>query len=166
MTVTHSEANAVSEKNNTSIKSTIKSLMAEGYTFENETKIHESIYNSSFHNTIQSSLIKILFGRELANITETLDLTIHQHRLDMHNDYYILMNNLKKLYDKICNNFIMYQKFQNSTQHTKMKLRRLGKGDIVFLDKSNKLKKPSQGSIEKCSEVIYKIQLQEDPSNI
>ena len=78
--VAHPEANAVSERINTSIKSTIKSLMAEGYTFENATKIHENIYNSSFHYTIQSTPNKIHFGRELANVTETLKLRIHQHR--------------------------------------------------------------------------------------
>ena len=135
--------NAVSERINTSIKSTIKSLMAEGYTFENTTKIHESIYNSTFHNTIQPLPNRIHFGRELANITESLDPRIHQHILDIHNDYYILMNNLKKLYDKVYNNLVTHQKLQNSTQHTKAKLRRLEIGDMVFLDKSNKCKKAS-----------------------
>ena len=81
--VAYPEANAVSERINTSIKSTIKSLMAEDYTFENAVKIHESIYYSSFHNTIQISPNKVHFGRELNNLTEALDPRIHQHRLDI-----------------------------------------------------------------------------------
>ena len=117
--------------------------MAEEYTFENATKVHESIYNSTFHNTIQFSPNRIHFGRELATITESLDPRIHPHRLDIQNDYYNLMDNLKKLYDKVYNNLITHQKLQNSTQHTKAKLRRLEIGDMVFLDKSNKCKKAS-----------------------
>ena len=36
----HPEANAISERINASIKSTVKSLIAEDYTFENAVKIH------------------------------------------------------------------------------------------------------------------------------
>ena len=168
-TVAHPEANSVSERINFSIKSTIKALMTEGYTFENAARIHESIYNSSFHNTIQTSPNRVHFGRELANITEALNPKVYQHRLDVHNDYYNLMNNLKKLYDKVHDNLITHQEIQNSTQHSKSKLRKLEIGDSVLLDKSNKFKRALQGPftvIQKCSHVVYKIQSQEDPLNV
>ena len=79
------------------------------------------------------------------------------------------MNYLKKLYDKVHHNLITHQEIQNSTQHCKSKLRRLEIGDSVLLDKSKKFKRVSQGpftTIQKCSDVVYKIQSQEDPSNV
>ena len=50
-----------------------------------------------------------------------------------------------------------------------MKLRRLEIRDSVLLDKSNKFKRAPQGPftiIQKCSDVVCKIQSQEDPSNM
>ena len=113
--VAHPGANSISERINFSIKSTIKALMTEGYTFENAARIHESIYISSFHNTIQTSPNRVHLGRELANITEALNLKVYQHRLDVQNDYYTLMNNLKKLYDRVHHNLTTHQQIQNST---------------------------------------------------
>ena len=53
-TVFHPQTNAVSEQLNTSVKSTVKSLLEDGYNFFNAIKIHQCIYNNTFHNTIKA----------------------------------------------------------------------------------------------------------------
>ena len=58
---------------------------------------------------------------------------------------------------------------KNQKQHLKAKSRNPKIGDTVSLDISNKFKKARKGPfkiIEKCSDVIYKIQLEEDPNNV
>lgn len=165
-TTSHPEANSVSERINFSIKATVKSLMSEGYNFENAVKIHESIYNSSFHTTIKCTPNKVHFGRNLPNITDSFNPDIYQQRLDVHEDYYTLMENLKKLYDKVHGNLITSQQIQNDKQHQKAKLRKFQVGDLVLVDDSNRFKRASKGPfkvIEQCSEVIYKIQIENDP---
>lgn len=87
--------------------------MAEGYNFTTALKIHESIYNSSFHNTIKTSPNEVHFGRKLPNILDTFTLEIYQNRLDIHSDYYNLANNLQKFYDQVHSNLLYHQEIQN-----------------------------------------------------
>ena len=94
-TVAHPEANSVSEKINAAIKARVKTLMFESYSFVNAVKIHESIYNSSYHNTIKVSPNKGHFRRELTNINDTFNPTIFQQRFNIDSDYNILANNLR-----------------------------------------------------------------------
>lgn len=167
-TVNHPEANAVSERINFSIKATIKALMKDGYDFWYAAKIHEMIYNNTFHNTIRMSPNKVHFGRSLSTFMDTFSPIDYSNRLDIHEDYYTMMQNLNKLYHEVHNNLVTYQEMQNKRQHTKAKTRNLKIDDIVYLDKSNRFKRSFDNRpykvLEKCSPVLYKIQVLEDPS--
>ena len=108
-TVFHPQANTVSERINMSIKSPVKSSMKDGYNFFNAIKIHQCIYNSTFHNTIKASP-----GRALSNIFDTFQSTDFQNWLELHQDYFILMNNFQQLYNQVHHNLINYQNLQNN----------------------------------------------------
>lgn len=80
----------------------------------------------------------------------------------------MLVNNLQKFYDQVHSNLLYHQEIQNTKQHIKAKLRNPRIGDEVYLDNSNKFKRASQGPfkiIEKCSDVIFKIQLSDEPNS-
>lgn len=167
-TVAHPQANAVSERINLSIKATIKALMLDGHSFDTAAKIHQSIYNSTFHNTIKTTPNKVQFGRNLACFVDTVQQDQYQHRLDVHHDYYNLMNNLQKLYEDIHNNLITFQRNQNSKQHLQAKIRKPQIGDIVYLTNNSKFKQAQHGPmkiIEQCNEVIFKVQYADEPNS-
>lgn len=121
-TVAHPEANSVSERINFSVHAAVQTLMQDGYNFSTTVKVHETIYNCTYHNTIKTFPNKFHFGRNLSNIFETFNADKYLNRLDVHQDFFELMHNLQDLYDKVYSNLINYQKLQNSRQHTKTKL--------------------------------------------
>ena len=164
-TTYHPQANAVSERINTSIKATVKSLMDDGYTFTNAIKIHECMYNNTFHSTIKTSPNKVHFGRSLSNITDTFQPQEFQQRLDVHHDYFMLSNNLQALYQQVHENLINFQKLQNNAQHQKSRLRNFKEGDIVYVVHPGKFRKSMEGPftvVNKCNDVIFEIQFLDD----
>ena len=93
-TTYHTQFNTVSERINMSIKSTVKSLMDDGYNFINAIKIHECMHNNTLHSTIKTSPNKIHFSPSLSNIIDTFQPTEFQQRPHVHHNYCILSNNL------------------------------------------------------------------------
>lgn len=72
------------------------------------------------------------------------------------------------MYDQVHSNLLYHQAIQNSKQHLRAKLRHPKVGDEVYLDNSNRFKRASQGPfkiLEKCSDVIFKIQLKGEPNS-
>lgn len=84
--------------------------MQDGYNFRTTVKIYKTMYNCTYHNTIKTSPNKVHFGRSLTNIFEMFNADKYLNRLDVHHDYFVLMNNLQDLYDKVYSNLINYQK--------------------------------------------------------
>ena len=165
ITIRHPQANGVSERINKSIKSTVYALMEDGYSFTNAIRIHQMMYNASFHSTIKTTPNNIHFGRPLTNFMDTFNPVDFNLRVDVEADYYKICSNLHQLYEEIHQNLISYQQLQNSRQKNP-KLRIFNIGDTVFMTNSNAFHKSSSGPyevIEKISDVILKIKLANDP---
>ena len=95
------QANNVSERINASIKSTVKTSMKGGYSFQNAVRTHQLMYNSSYHSTITTSPNNVHFSRHLSNIMDTFLSFNFKNRLDVHSHFYMICNNLHRLYDEI-----------------------------------------------------------------
>ena len=90
--------------------------MDDGYTFHNAERIHQLMYNSSYHTAIKASANNIHFERPLSNIMDTFHPIVYNNRLDVHSEYNMVCDNLHKLYDEIYENLNNFQNLQNKAQ--------------------------------------------------
>lgn len=167
-TTSHPQTNAISERINQSIKSTIIALESDGYNFFNAVKIHQMMYNSSVHSSTKLSPNFVHFGRELSTLYDT-SLPFHPILTTDHNrTYFQLMEDLEKIYLKVYNNLQLAQKIQNQKQQKYAKLRDLNVGDIVYIKSSHTFKPRFTGPfsvIQKCGPVNAIVQRTNSPSS-
>lgn len=76
----HPEANAISERVNLSIKTSIKSLTDSGVQFKHAVLLQKAMYNASIHGTTNFSPNAIHFGRAMSLLFDIFqpDVTLNQ----------------------------------------------------------------------------------------
>ena len=159
-TVSHPQANSISERINSHIKSTIIALQQEGHNFYNAIKIHQMLYNSSVHSSTKFSPNYIHFGREISTLFDTF-VSRPQLRTDMTHTYFQIMQDLQQIYDKVYSNLAFTQQIQNQRHTIKAKLRDINEGDQVYLKSNHKFNKQFIGPftvIKKVNAVNFEIQ--------
>lgn len=162
----HPESNAISERINQSIKSTIIALQKDGYNFFNAINIHLMMYNSAIHSSTKYSPNNIHFGRNIStlydvNLPHKPTFTTDKNRL-----FFSIMQDLEKIYQSVYSNLQLAQSLQNNQQHKKAKLRVVEVNDTVYLKSSSTFKPKYVGPfkvIRKCGPVNLIIQRSDLP---
>lgn len=166
-TTAHPQTNGISERINTSIKSTIIALQQDGYSFDNAIHIHQMLYNSSIHSSTKFSPNQIHFGREISSLYD-VNLPFNPTlNLDVNRSYFHLMEDLEKLYKKVHDNLLCAQKLQNQRQHKTAKSRNIKVGDLAYIKSSHTFKPRYSGPfsvIEVCGPVNVILQRPNSPS--
>jgi hypothetical protein len=163
--VTHPEANAVSERVNTSTKNTVFCLQKQNVSLKHALALHCAVYNSTIHPSTKASPNLVHFGRALPLITDTfdpseiliLDSTSYLQRICK------ATNELMKITYK---NLKLAQHKQNVKVNENRSLRSFKVGDTAYLKHPNKYKKGYSGPyfVKKLiSPVIVIIQEYENP---
>jgi transposase InsO family protein len=162
----HPQANAISERVNTSIKYSINTLLQEGYNFKQAIAIHKNLYNGSTHSSTNFSPNLLHFGRELSLLFDTVNFSYLQPHLD-NVEMYKYLTSLQGIYNKAYKNSKISQDVNYRRQHKSAKLRNLNLHDIVYLKSMDKYKQSYSGPFEivqKHSPVSYTIRRQSIPS--
>lgn len=137
--VANPQANSISERVNTSIKSTIQALLLDGVSFHNALKIHQMLYNSSIHRSTKFSPNFVHFGRELGNLYHTYNPNKNSVFLDKHQNFFEIVKDLEIIYKKVYDNLTLAQHLQNKKQ-SGCKLRKFNIGDQVYIKNTNTFK--------------------------
>ena len=129
----HPQANAISERINTSIKSTIKALQLEGHTFAHAVDLHKAIYNASKHPATQYSPNLIHFARDLSIFTDTMDLSLAPQNKTTEFKLFRVLEAMESIYKLVYDN-LQYSQHQNQArQKSFKKLRKFKIGDMVYI---------------------------------
>ena len=139
-TPSHPQGNAISERINQSIKSTILALQQDGYNFHNSIQIHQMMYNSSIHSSTKASPNSIHFGREISSLYDTMQPNKPFLALDTNRNFFQLMEDLERIYQRVYDNLLLAQNLQNSRQQCKAKVRNIKIGDTVYMKSSHTFK--------------------------
>jgi hypothetical protein len=163
----HPQANAISERINTAIKATVKSLISQGHSFKTAILIHQNLYNGSKHSTTGFSPNLIHFGRPLSLFYDTFQL--HHEITNLDKSAYItkLLQTLKSLYSIVLKNNSEKQVIQNQTKNLNAKLRKFEAQDIVYLKSRDKFRPQYKGPYQILRvhpPVNYTIQWLENPT--
>jgi transposase InsO family protein len=127
------QANAISERINTSIKSTVAAIQAEGKSFWHAVDLHKSLYNSSVHSSTKYSPNAIHFARELSLITDTFDTRRATPILNQSFALLQIVDTIQEVYDKVHNNLKLSQEYNRRLQQDKAKMRTFAPNDIVYM---------------------------------
>lgn len=160
-TTGHPQANALSERINTSIKSTVKCLLMEGKNFKHAIRIHKNLYNGSIHSSTGYSPNLIHFGRQLSLVFDTFQPEIEIQQLDKAHYIDTLLSTLKVIYSNTYQNLIRKQEKQNIDKNSNSRLRQIKVDDIVYIRSKDKFNNKYSGPykvIKKHSDVTYSIQ--------
>lgn len=165
-TAYHPQSNAVSERINKAIKSTINTLMDKGVSFETAVLIHQNIYNGSTHSTTGFTPNLLHFGRNLSLFFDTFNDNAAMISLDKSHYINKMLSDLKIIYEQSYSNTERQQVKQNSRQAAKAKLRVLNTSDIVYLKSMHKFNNKFSGPfiiLHKDNNVNYTIQRLNNP---
>ncbi|XP_054709236.1 uncharacterized protein LOC129218942 [Uloborus diversus] len=161
------KANCLSERINSSIKSSVNALMAQNKSFEYAIAVHKAIYNATMHSTTKTPPNVLHFGRNLSLLTDTIDVNI-DFSLNAAFELHKILDELKVIYDRAYQNTLVKRRRQNARQAPKAKLRTFQKGDLVYLKSKDKFK-PSYGGpyciLKMISNVVAVIQKSNIPNS-
>lgn len=160
----HPQANGVSERINSSLKSAILGLK-DYHTFQQSLNIHKNIYNGTKHPSTGFSPNVLHFGRPLSLIFDTFDDQCQIRSLDKSIFANKLISNLNDIYKKGFQNLEISQIKQNE-KFKHFKQRELSVNDIVYVKLGNCFKQRFDGPFvvkQKINKFIYKIQRQDNP---
>ena len=159
----HPESNSISERVNLSIKSTIKSLAKEGYSFEYALNIHKNLYNASLHPSTKYSPNMIHFGRELSTFLDTFDPKIQSLLINQAFEIDKILKSMQQVYNSTFKNLTSSQRQQNHSYNTRAKLRSFNVKDIVYIRTRSPYKPQYDGPFiitKKLSDVTVQVQFQ------
>jgi hypothetical protein len=142
--VSHPEANAVSERVNTSTKNTVYCLQKQNVSLKHALALHCAVYNSTIHPSSKSSPNLVHFGRALPLITDTFDPS---ELIILDSTSYVerICKATNKIREITYKNLKLAQFKQNSKVNNKRSLRPFKVGDIAYLKHPNKFKKGYSG---------------------
>lgn len=141
----HPQANAVSERINSSIKSTIKTLIAQGISFQNAVLLHKALYNGSVHRTTKFTPNLIHFGRSLALPLDVYSSNFCPAVLNQNPKTHLLLQDLQMMYKIVYGNLTQHQLTQNIDANVKAKIRSFNINDIVYLKSKDKFRPSYKG---------------------
>jgi transposase InsO family protein len=127
------QANAISERINTSIKNTINAFQSEGKNFFHAVDIHKSLYNASKHSTTGFSPNAIHFARDLSIITDTFDVRKVTPELNESFALFQVYETINKIYEQVYENITSSQEAARLEQQRRAKLRTFKPKDIVYV---------------------------------
>ena len=161
----HPQANGISERVNTQIKSSIHTMGTQGFDIVAASKIHQSIYNSTIHPATKFTPNHLHFGRELTDIYQNYKINKEWKISDTSHEIQKLTNLLDILYTKayINNETSRQELYRNSRQQSKFK--NIKVNDKVFIKFPNIFDKKIQGPyvVQKViSPVIMQVKLISD----
>lgn len=160
------QCNAVSERVNLGIKTTILSLMQEGHSFVNALNIHKNLYNGSVHSSTGFTPNQLHFGRHLSLIFDTFQPDLQPTQIDKTQYLAGVLASLNECYQKCFSNLERRQLQQNNRQEANAKVRNLRVNDIVYLRSRDKFKPKYTGPYtitKKCNSRNYLIRVDGDP---
>lgn len=131
--VAHPQANGISERINTSIKSTIKALQLEGYSFMHAIDLHKAIYNASKHPATGFSPNNIHFARDLSLFTDTLDLAKAPQNKTAEFKLFQILEAIENVYRLVYHNLEVSQEYNKARQKASKKMRIFKTGDIIYI---------------------------------
>lgn len=167
-TTGHPQANSISERVNSAIKSSVNSLTQQGFNFETCILIHQSIYNSSQHSTTTVSPNLLHYGRELSHLYDVFQLPSHDLPLNSSQYLSTTMASLQAIFKKVYSTTVSKQQQQNLEYSNKFsaKLRKFQPKDIVYIKTNHPFKPKFIGPfqvIRKNSDVTYEIRRHDHP---
>lgn len=166
ISVAHPEANGISERINSQIKTALHTMSSQGFPLETALKIHQSVYNSTTHPSTGFSPNLLHFGRELSDIYENYKSHAEWNILDTSQDIYQLIKMLDTLHFQALHNTenLRQQVYKKSEGNRKLPSFKIN--DKVYMKYPNVFKKEPSGPyvVQKIiSPVILQLQLQQDP---
>lgn len=167
-TAAHPQANTYSERINSSLKSTVKSLtMYCDVSFDHAVQIHQSLYNGSLHSTTEYSPNMLHFGRELSLFFDTF--RPQEPPVILNDAAYItnVLDTMQKVYKQAYDNHAEKQQLQNKRQLPCSKLRNFKISQTVYLESKEPFKKRLNGPYQVVKihpPVDYSIQRLNDPT--
>ena len=130
--IAHPQANGVSERINTCIKSAVNALQLEGQTFAHAFDLLKAIYNASKHPAIQYSLNFIYFARDLSIFTDTMDLSMAPQNKTAEFKLFQVPT-MEKIYNLVYEN-LQYSQNQNQVRQKPFtKFCKFKRGDTVYI---------------------------------
>lgn len=139
------QANAISERINTSIKSTISCLLETGYSFHDAVLTHQNIYNGSPHRATGLSPNLVHFGRELALITDTFQTGVEINNLAGAYNVVEKLKVLQNIYAQVAETSSSFKSNYYTKQHRNTSIRDFKVGDCVYIKSKNKFKPSYDG---------------------
>lgn len=157
----HPQGNAISERINSSLRSSISTLLNEGHTLKTAVLIHKHLYNNSVHPATGYSPSLLHFGREHSLLFDTFERDLQLLNLDK--SFYVdkLLKSLNDIFKKSYDKLSYTQSKQNNVINQNKNLRSLNVNDIVYVKSRNKLNNKATGPfriIARNSNVTYTIQ--------
>ena len=163
-TTGHPQANGISERVNSSIKSTIKCLSQEGYDFTTAMQIHKAHYNACVHPSSKFSPNLVHFGRALSVLTDTFHDDVTIEILNEHSSLPQILKSINKMQQQVGENLETHQRLQNESVRRK-EVRKFKINDVVYIRSKNKVKSSYDGPftvVHVNSDVTVKVQRAEE----
>ena len=145
ITIAHPQANGLSERVNTQIKSSLYTMATQGFDLSTAAKIHQSIYNATTHPATKFSPNLLHFGRELNDVYANYKGHSSWKILDTAHDIFKLVDLLENIYyQAYINNETNRQKiYQKSRQQ--FKFSNIKVNDTVYIKFPNNFKRKIDG---------------------
>ena len=135
----HPQTQGSSERINTAIKTSVATLVKEGYNFKQALMIHKSIYNTTIHSSTGYTPAFLHYGRSIINIFDMFEPS-ELEAISFPYEYYTHMASLEKMYNQAYNNMRNAQQERNKQQHQKAFLRNFKVNDIVYVKTNDTFK--------------------------
>lgn len=161
----HPACNAVSERINTSIKSSLITLREQGMSLESALLIHQNVYNSTIHSSTGYSPFLLHFGREVSIFFDVYSHDLHEIPVDHASYITQVLGDLNIYYQNAYSSLERNQLDQNNKFATKAKLRSFEVNDIVYLRSKDTFNPRYTGPftiVTKNNDVNYTIRLLSD----
>jgi len=155
------QANSISERINTSIKSSIAALKLEGYAFHHAVQLHKAVYNSSTHPSTGYSPNIVHFARDLSIFNDVLNLRCKPEHATPHFHLHQIFQALEAIHHKVQENLRYAQRCNQESQSQFKKLRSFNVGDIVYVRGIKLFKHKLDGPfsiVKQVSPVNYQLQ--------
>lgn len=141
-TTNHPQANAITERINAAIKSSIKALISEGHSLKDAVRLHQALYNDTPHETTGYTPNIIHFGRSLSNIFHVYHPGVRT--INLNGQHYVnkTLTTIDIIFNNVFHNSLNKQQYRNNKYNQKAKLWSFAPGDMVYV-KSRSQFKPS-----------------------
>nr|XP_042912660.1 uncharacterized protein LOC122272744 isoform X1 [Parasteatoda tepidariorum] len=164
----HPQLNSVSERINTSLKSSLIALREQGISIQSALLIHQQIYNSAIHPATGYSPNMLHFGREMSIFFDTYQ-NPNNKLISLDQASYVsqVLNDLNNYYSNAYTSLRQNQTDQNSKFERKAKLRKFEVNDIVYLKSKDSFNPKFNGPytiVIKHNDVNFSIQFLSNPN--